>query len=171
MSAVEDTREVREREERLLGEVASGVITRTLLADRPYVRRDDRGQHPLDAADRDTMADLLRNGLVNVHWPELVTLTDKGRTILGAGPDLGGLPTPPPLMCDSTVHEPRPAVVVMAETTGSFRHRAQCEECAATYALHAAQQALARFRLDRSIGHNPPPVAIHLIPLPQSGAP
>lgn len=171
MSAVEDTRVARERAHRLLAETrrsmliavdrwqfARLVATEGSVRPRPVMLPDD---------EQATMQELRKSGLVESDRDGAVSLTKAGNTVLGAAvPPESGLLAPPPLLCDSTIHEPRPAVVMAAETTGSMRRMAQCADCAQHYTLNAASLAVARFESDPSA----PPVAIHLIPLPRPGS-
>lgn len=171
MSAVQDTRDARNRAQRLLTEIASGAIVLTPRTDWPYARSVPGTVclvAPLDEDEQHAMADLDRLGLILIedgaehHRP--VALTDKGRAVLGVPP---AGPAPPPLLCDGVIHaqgEQPPAVVVVAETTGELKRMVLCRDCGQRYALDAACLALAGFELDPSA----PPVAIHLIRLPQA---
>lgn len=176
MSAVEDTRDARERAHRLLGEIAVGNVrvawTGKTILFIPVVgtllRLDE-------VADQDAIWDLLHADLATMEPPARgaddapnacpVALTDKGRAVLGVPP---ADPAPPPLLCDGVIHaqgEQPPAVVVCAETTGGMKRMVLCRDCGQRYALDAACLALAAFELYPSAR----PVAIHLIPLPQPG--
>ena len=172
MSAVEDTREARERKERLLAEVAAGVIVRTLRAELPYARRDkERQAFPLGATEQQAMAELRQRDLIAIDpgadLLRAVVLTDKGRAVLGAPAATNtGLPAVPPLLCESVVHgqNPPPGVVVCMESTGEMRRMVQCADCAPSYAAAVAAQFVAQYGRDPSA----PPAAVYVLPLPQA---